>query len=162
MPLVALCRRILGRVSVHLETCRFLSGAHASLQVQLSHPIRTADPKQLDKGITLIATRQRTTKCAEFLGFAGLPTSLSVCHLYKIFYAETVPPSQKRPAAIDWRGDALDILSSWPSEVKQTLGFDLRKVQNGEEPGDRGPLRDVGKGVLEFREKFNNVQYRIA
>jgi hypothetical protein len=122
VPLVALCRRILGRVSAHLETCRF-SGTHASLQVQLSHPIRTADPKQSDKGITLIATRQRTTKCAEVLGFAGLPTSLFAYHLYKILYAKTVTAQPKRPAAIDWRGDALDVLSSWPSEVKQTLGL---------------------------------------
>jgi phage-related protein len=73
-----------------------------------------------------------------------------------------VTAQPKQPADIDWRGDALHILSSWPPEVKQTLGFDLRKVQNGEEPSDWGPLRDIGKGVLELREEFNNVQYRIA
>jgi phage-related protein len=44
--------------------------------------------------------------------------------------------AKKQPADIDWRGNSLEVLSSWPPEVKQTLGFELRKVQNGEQPSD--------------------------
>jgi hypothetical protein len=40
-----------------------------------------------------------------------------------------------------------------PDEVKQTLGFELRNVQNGERPSDSKPLKDVGKGVFELREE---------
>lgn len=47
-------------------------------------------------------------------------------------------------------------------QLRQTLGFDLRKVQNGEQPSDGKPLTDVGQGVFELREEFKNVQYRIA
>ena len=68
----------------------------------------------------------------------------------------------KQPADIDWRGNSLEVLSGWPSEVKQTLGFELRKVQNGEKPSDSKPLTDVGKGVFELREEVGNIQYRIA
>jgi phage-related protein len=71
-------------------------------------------------------------------------------------------PKPKQPADIDWRGDSLDVLSSWPDEVKQTLGFELRNVQNGERPSDSKPLKDVGKGVFELREEAGNVLYRIA
>lgn len=67
----------------------------------------------------------------------------------------------KQPADIDWRGNSREVLSAWPSELKQTLGYELR-VQSGEKPSDSKPLTDVGQGVFELREEVGNVLYRVA
>jgi phage-related protein len=65
-------------------------------------------------------------------------------------------------AEIDWAGDSKEVLSSWPGEIKQTLGFELRKVQKGENPSNCRPLPGVGKGVCELREQDAALWYRVA
>ena len=59
-------------------------------------------------------------------------------------------------------GDSKEVLSSWPIEVKTTLGFELRKVQKGEIPIDSNLLSGIGKGVRELREAGAHVWYRVA
>lgn len=51
-------------------------------------------------------------------------------------------------AEIAWEGDSKEVLSAFPSEVKSTFGFSLRRIQNGELPrcGVR-PMASVAKGV---------------
>jgi len=65
-------------------------------------------------------------------------------------------------AEIEWIGDSKDVLSAWPYEVKVALGFELRKVQRGENPTNARPLTDVGKGVWELREQDARIWYRVA
>jgi phage-related protein len=70
--------------------------------------------------------------------------------------------SDLEDAEIEWMGDSKDVLSSWPIEIKTTLGFELRKVQKGEKPSDSKPLPGIGEGVMELREGDAGVWYRVA
>src|SRR5208282_4859425 len=59
-------------------------------------------------------------------------------------------------------GNSKDTLSSWPDEIKTTIGFELRKVQKGEKPRDSKHLPGIGEGVRELREADAHVWYRVA
>jgi phage-related protein len=65
-------------------------------------------------------------------------------------------------AEIAWEGDSKDVLSAFPSEVKSTFGFSLRRLQNGELPrcGVR-PMASVGKGVWELKTDDARTWYRV-
>ena len=71
-------------------------------------------------------------------------------------------PKGPEYADIDWGGDSLEILSSWPQAVKDTMGFELRKVQRGEIPDIGKPMPGIGSGVWELREDEANVCYRLV
>ena len=70
--------------------------------------------------------------------------------------------SRLEDAEIEWMGNSKDILSSWPDEIKTSLGFELRKVQRGEKPRDSKHLPGIGEGVRELREADARVWYRVA
>jgi phage-related protein len=65
-------------------------------------------------------------------------------------------------AGIAWEGGSKEVLSAFPSEVKSTLGFSLRRLQNGELPrcGVR-PMASVGKGVWELKTDDARTWYRV-
>jgi phage-related protein len=66
------------------------------------------------------------------------------------------------PAHIAWEGDSKKVLSGFPDEVKVTLGFSLRQVQNGRLPRcDRRSMPSVGKGVWELKEGDARTWYRV-
>jgi len=66
------------------------------------------------------------------------------------------------PAEIIWEGDSKDILSSFPHDIKVTLGFSLRLIQNGKRPRcDHRPMSSVGKGVWELKEGDARTWYRV-
>jgi phage-related protein len=45
------------------------------------------------------------------------------------------PREEATPAAeVHFEGDSLEVLSSFPDEVKRALGFSLRQLQIGREP----------------------------
>jgi phage-related protein len=61
---------------------------------------------------------------------------------------------------IDWIGTSRDDICSFPDEAKRKVGFELRKIQQGEEPTDFKPMSIVGKGVQEIRIRTDDA-YRI-
>jgi phage-related protein len=65
-------------------------------------------------------------------------------------------------AEIAWEGDSKEVLSVFPSEVKSTFGFSLRRLQNGELPrcGVRS-MASVGKGVWELKTDDARTWYRV-
>jgi phage-related protein len=66
------------------------------------------------------------------------------------------------PASIAWEGDAKEILSEFPDEVKATLGFSLRQIQNGRLPlCAHRSMTSVGKGVWELKEGDDRTWYRV-
>jgi phage-related protein len=71
-------------------------------------------------------------------------------------------PANLEDAEIEWMGNSKQVLSSWPDEIKATLGFELRKVQRGELPRDSKPLPGIGEGVRELREADAHLWYRVA
>ena len=37
--------------------------------------------------------------------------------------------SERQPVRIEWEGDSTEVLTSFPHDVKATLGFSLRQIQ---------------------------------
>jgi phage-related protein len=61
---------------------------------------------------------------------------------------------------INWLGTSRDDIRSFPEDAKRRAGFELRKIQQGEEPTDFKPMSVVGKGVQEIRIRTEDA-YRI-
>ncbi|MES9897799.1 MAG: type II toxin-antitoxin system RelE/ParE family toxin [Sedimenticola sp.] len=58
-------------------------------------------------------------------------------------------------------GDSLDQIRDFSLDAKQDVGFQLDKVQRGEEPDDWKPMNAVGSGVREIRVKDADGIYRV-
>lgn len=67
----------------------------------------------------------------------------------------------KPEAAVLWWGRSKEVVSGFPDEVKQNLGYALRLLQWGEEPPDYRPLPSVGKGLFELRDQDKHGWYRV-
>jgi phage-related protein len=52
---------------------------------------------------------------------------------------------------LDFQGDALDALRTFPSSARREGGHQLDKVQRGLEPDDWKPMPSIGSGVSEIR-----------
>ena len=50
-----------------------------------------------------------------------------------------------------WLGSSRSDLKRFPAAARRVAGFQLRRVQQGLEPNDWKPMRDVGPGVEEIR-----------
>jgi len=71
-------------------------------------------------------------------------------------------PIERRPAKIEWEGDSKEVLSGFPHDVKATLGFSLRQIQNGNRPRcAHRPMSSVGKGVWELKDGDERTWYRL-
>jgi phage-related protein len=71
-------------------------------------------------------------------------------------------PRDPAPTQIAWEGDSKDVLSHFPVEVKSTLGFSLRQIQNGRLPRcEHRPMPSVGKGVWELKDGDARTWYRV-
>jgi phage-related protein len=69
--------------------------------------------------------------------------------------------SVPKDAVIAWEGDSKEVVSSFPDEVKYNLGFDLRLLQQGQQPTDYRPMNSVGPGVFELRDQDERTWYRV-
>jgi phage-related protein len=66
------------------------------------------------------------------------------------------------PADIEWEGDSKEILSGFPVDVKVTLGFSLRQIQNGRLPRcAHRPMTSVGPKVWELKDGDERTWYRV-
>lgn len=61
---------------------------------------------------------------------------------------------------IRWVGSALDDLRNLPSEAQDDLGYQLGRVQNGAEPDDWKPMKEVGLGCREVRARTADGAFR--
>ena len=59
-------------------------------------------------------------------------------------------------------GDALKSLRDFPEDAKQDAGYQLDKVQRGEQPDDFKPMPSIGKGVEEIRIWDDSGTYRVT
>ena len=50
-----------------------------------------------------------------------------------------------------WAGSALEDLQRFPDNARRRAGYQLRRIQEGLEPGDWKPMPLVGAGVREIR-----------
>ena len=58
-------------------------------------------------------------------------------------------------------GRTLDRIKNFPDKAKRESGFQLDKVQQGENPTDWKPMNSVAIGVQEIRIKDDDGIYRI-
>jgi len=58
-------------------------------------------------------------------------------------------------------GDSLQCLRDFPEEARHDAGYQLDKVQRGEQPDDFKPMGSIGKGVEEIRVTDDNGAYRV-
>ncbi len=70
-------------------------------------------------------------------------------------------PVVHKDAVIAWESDSKEVLSSFPETAKYNLGFDLRLLQQGQEPTDYRPMSSVGPGVFELRDQDERTWYRV-
>ncbi|QQR58784.1 MAG: type II toxin-antitoxin system RelE/ParE family toxin [Candidatus Melainabacteria bacterium] len=61
----------------------------------------------------------------------------------------------------EWIGDSVDIVRSWSPEVKENVGRQLRKVQEGKQPTNFKPMNIVGAGVFELKFSDDGLNYRV-
>ena len=52
---------------------------------------------------------------------------------------------------VEFRGNALDELRSFPETARRAAGFQIDRLQRGYDPEDWKPMPSVGKGVREVR-----------
>ena len=58
-------------------------------------------------------------------------------------------------------GDSLKCLRDFPESARHDAGYQLDKVQRGEQPDDFKPMAVVGKGVQEIRITDQSGAYRV-
>ena len=71
-----------------------------------------------------------------------------------------MPPLPKS-ALIAWEGNSKEVISSFPEEARQNLGFQLRLLQQGQQPTDYRPMSTIGPGVFELRDQDERAWYRV-
>lgn len=62
---------------------------------------------------------------------------------------------------IRFLGDSLARLREFDADAKQDAGYQLDKVQRGEQPDDFKPMLSIGKGVEEIRIWDESGTYRV-
>ena len=58
-------------------------------------------------------------------------------------------------------GDSIKCLRNFPEDARQDAGYQLDKVQRGEQPDDFKPMPSIGKGVEEIRVWDDSGTYRV-
>jgi phage-related protein len=58
-------------------------------------------------------------------------------------------------------GDSREVITSFPDEAKRNLGFDLRLLQQGQQPTDYRAMSSIGPGVFELRDQDQRAWYRV-
>ena len=58
-------------------------------------------------------------------------------------------------------GDSLSCLREFPADARHDAGFQLDKVQRGEQPDDFKPMPAIGKGVEEIRVRDDSGVFRV-
>jgi phage-related protein len=62
---------------------------------------------------------------------------------------------------VDFRGNALDELRSFPEAARRAAGFQIDRLQRGYDPDDWKPMPSVGKGVREVRIRDEAGAFRV-
>lgn len=58
-------------------------------------------------------------------------------------------------------GDSLRSLRDFPEDARHDAGYQLERVQRGEQPGDFKPMPAIGRGVEEIRIADDSGAYRV-
>lgn len=58
-------------------------------------------------------------------------------------------------------GDSLKCLRDFPEDARHDVGYQLEKVQRGQQPNDFKPMAAIGRGVEEIRIVEDSGAYRV-
>ncbi len=58
-------------------------------------------------------------------------------------------------------GNSLEQLREFPDDARHDAGYQLEKVQRGEQPDDFKPMPSIGRGVEEIRVRDDRGTYRV-
>jgi phage-related protein len=64
-------------------------------------------------------------------------------------------------AKVAREGDSLEVVKTFPAAVRQEIGLDIRRLQQGTVPHDSRPMQSIGKGVFELKQRDENGWYRL-
>jgi phage-related protein len=68
---------------------------------------------------------------------------------------------EPQEAELHFEGDSLEVLSSFPDEIKRAFGFSLRQLQVGRRPTSATrSMASIGAGVFELKEADERTWYR--
>jgi len=62
---------------------------------------------------------------------------------------------------IVWQGTSHKDLVDFPGDARRDAGYQLNKIQHGEEPNDRKPMPDIGPGAREIRIREASGAFRV-
>lgn len=62
---------------------------------------------------------------------------------------------------VKFLGDTQAVIRSFPVDAKQEAGFQLDRVQRGQDPDDWKPMKSVGPGVREIRIREASGAFRV-
>lgn len=63
---------------------------------------------------------------------------------------------------VDWLGNSLRVLRSFPEQVQDDIGHSLFLVQSGLMPKDAKPLTGIVSGVFEIVTRYDGETYRTV
>lgn len=67
----------------------------------------------------------------------------------------------KQPKPVEFLGSALNDLRDFPHPARREAGYQIDKVQYGEEPDDWKPMKTIGAGVQEIRIQDEAGAFRV-
>lgn len=62
---------------------------------------------------------------------------------------------------VSFLGNSLEVLRSFPEDVRRGIGFQIDRIQRGLDPIDWKPMTSVGPGVREIRVRDTSGAYRV-
>jgi phage-related protein len=65
------------------------------------------------------------------------------------------------PKTAAFLGSSLDDLRDFPRDARREAGFQLDKIQNGENPDDWKPMPGIGRGTCEIRIRDETGAFRV-
>jgi phage-related protein len=71
------------------------------------------------------------------------------------------PDPQPIEKPIEFLGSSLRDIRDFPKGIREDFGYQLHKVQIGEQPDDFKPMAVIGKGVEEIRVKDEDGIFRV-
>jgi phage-related protein len=60
-----------------------------------------------------------------------------------------------------FEGNSRAVIKSFPDDIREDLGADLWRVQNGEKPLDSDSMAPTLPGVFELRDEDKDLWYRV-
>ncbi len=62
---------------------------------------------------------------------------------------------------VEFLGDSLKRIREFPTEARHDAGYQLERVQHGQQPDDFKPMPSIGRGVEEIRIRDDAGAWRI-